>query len=83
MNKYYVDEIYDAVFVRPLVAVSERVLFRGLDQGLVDGAFVNGTARAVRALAADGLKYLQSGFAQAYIFLMIVGTAAIVGYLLR
>jgi NADH-quinone oxidoreductase subunit L len=83
VNKYYVDEIYDALFVRPLVALSQRVLFRGVDQGLVDGALVNGSARAVRALAADGLKYLQSGLAQSYIFLMIVGTAAIVGYLLR
>jgi NADH-quinone oxidoreductase subunit L len=82
-NKYYVDELYDALLVRPLVAVSDRVLFRVLDAGLVDGIAVNGTAWGVRALAAHGLKYAQSGLAQSYIFSMIVGAAALVGYLLR
>jgi hypothetical protein len=37
----------------------------------------------VRALAANGLKYAQSGLAQSYIFFMIAGAAALVGYLLR
>ncbi len=83
LNKYYVDEIYDALIVRPLVAVSDRVLFRVVDAGLVDGVMVNGTARGVRALAAHGLKYAQSGLAQTYVFFMIVGAAALVGYLVR
>jgi NADH-quinone oxidoreductase subunit L len=82
-DKYYVDEAYDAVIVRPLVAVSDRVLFRVVDAGLIDGAAVNGAARSVRALAAHGLKYAQSGLAQSYIFFMIVGAAALLGYLLR
>src|SRR5690606_8250854 len=33
-NKYYVDEIYDALLVRPLIAISDRALFRGIDAGL-------------------------------------------------
>ena len=83
VNKYYVDEIYDALLVRPLVAISDRILYRVVDVGLVDGALVNGTARTVRALASHGLKYAQSGLAQTYILFMIVGAAAVVGYLLR
>jgi NADH-quinone oxidoreductase subunit L len=83
VNKYYVDEIYDALIVRPLVFVSDRVLFRGVDAGLIDAAMVDGTARGVRALAAHGLKYAQSGLAQTYVFFMIVGAAAIVAYLVR
>jgi NADH-quinone oxidoreductase subunit L len=82
-NKYYVDELYDAVVVRPLVALSDRVLFRIVDHGLIDGVAINGTARGVRGLAAHGLKYAQSGLAQSYIFFMIAGAAALVGYLLR
>jgi NADH-quinone oxidoreductase subunit L len=81
-EKYYVDEIYDATIVRPLVAVSDRILFRGIDAGLIDGVGVNGLARSVRALAANGLKYVQSGFAQSYLLLMVVGAVAIVTYLL-
>jgi NADH-quinone oxidoreductase subunit L len=82
-DKYYIDELYDALLVRPAVWLSDRVLFRVVDAQLIDGLAVNGPARGVRGLAANGLKYLQSGFTQSYIFLMIVGTAAIVGYLLR
>ena len=82
-DKYYVDEVYDAAVVRPLVRVSDRVLFRGIDAGLIDGAAVNGMARAIRGIAANGLKYAQSGLTQVYIFFMLVGAVALVGYLVR
>ncbi|MEE9607963.1 MAG: NADH-quinone oxidoreductase subunit L [Myxococcota bacterium] len=83
LNKYYVDEVYDAALVRPLVTLSDRVLFRGIDAGLIDKWGVNGTARTVRALAANGLKYVQSGLAQGYLFVMMLGTIAIVAYLVN
>ena len=82
-HKYYVDELYDALIVRPIVAISDQVLYRLVDARIIDGIGVNGSARAVRSLAANGLKYAQSGFTQSYIFLMIVGAVAVVGYLLR
>jgi NADH-quinone oxidoreductase subunit L len=80
-NKYYVDEAYDAAFVRPLVSVSENVLYRGVDAGLIDGAAVNGSARAVRGFASGVLRYPQSGLAQGYLFVMVLGTLAIAAYL--
>jgi NADH-quinone oxidoreductase subunit L len=80
-EKYYVDELYDALIVRPLVRFSDKVLFRAIDAEAIDGYAVNGPARAVRALAADSLKYLQSGLAQGYLIVMLVGSAAIVGWL--
>jgi NADH-quinone oxidoreductase subunit L len=83
LNKYYIDELYDAVIVRPLVALSDRVLYRIVDARLIDGIGANGTAYGIRAIAANGLKYAQSGLTQSYIFFMIVGAVAIVGYLLR
>jgi NADH-quinone oxidoreductase subunit L len=82
-EKYFVDELYDTLFVRPTVWISDRVLFRAIDAGLIDGVAVNGAARSVQALAARGLKYAQSGLTQSYLFLMILGTVAIVGWLLR
>jgi NADH:ubiquinone oxidoreductase subunit 5 (subunit L)/multisubunit Na+/H+ antiporter MnhA subunit len=54
-----------------------------VDAGVIDGVMVNGTARGVRALAAHGLKYAQSGLAQTYVFFMIAGAAAVVAYLVR
>ncbi|MFP8881377.1 MAG: NADH-quinone oxidoreductase subunit L [Myxococcota bacterium] len=81
-KKYYIDEIYDAVLVRPLVALSDRVLFRTVDAGLIDGVVINGTAAAIRSIAANGLKYVHSGLTQTYVFVMIVGAFAIITYLL-
>jgi NADH-quinone oxidoreductase subunit L len=82
-NKYYVDEIYDAVIVRPLVRVSDAVLFRTVDAGLIDTVAVNGLARTVQVFASSGLRRLQSGLAQGYVASMLAGTAAILWYLLR
>ncbi len=81
-NKYYVDEIYDALIVRPLVALSDRVLYRTVDARLIDGAGVNGIALVVRGIADRGLKYLQTGYVQSYLFVMLVGAILIVGLLL-
>ena len=55
-DKYRVDEAIDAVIVRPLVAVSDHVLYRGVDAGLIDGAGVNGTAAVVRGSALHVLR---------------------------
>ena len=82
-NKYYVDEIYDALIVRPLVAVSDKVLFRFVDAGVIDGVGANGSAAAVRGLAAHVLKYGQSGLTQGYLITMVFGAFAIVVWMLR
>jgi NADH-quinone oxidoreductase subunit L len=82
-DKYYVDEIYDWVIVRPTVAISDKLLFRLVDHTLIDGAAVNGTARAVRALADGALKYLQTGFTQSYVLMMIIGAVVVIGYIVR
>jgi NADH-quinone oxidoreductase subunit L len=82
-NKYYVDEIYDALIVHPLVAVSDKLLFRVVDAGLIDGLGANGTARGVRGLAAYVFKYGHSGLTQGYLITMVVGTLAIVVWMLR
>ena len=82
-NKYYVDELYDALIVHPLVAVSDRVLFRVIDAGLIDGLGANGSARGVRGLAAHVFKYGQSGLTQGYLITMVAGTLAIIVWMLR
>jgi NADH-quinone oxidoreductase subunit L len=83
VDKYYVDELYDAVIVRPLVWFSERVLYRFVDAGLIDGVAVNGTAATLRGLTNGLLKYAQSGFAQSYLGWMALGTAGLLYYLVQ
>jgi NADH-quinone oxidoreductase subunit L len=82
-NKYYVDEIYDFLIVRPLVRFSDAVLYRVIDVRVIDSLGVNGSASVVRGVAERGLKYLQTGFVQSYVFVMLLGAILIVGYLLR
>jgi NADH-quinone oxidoreductase subunit L len=71
-RKYYVDELYDRLIVRPLVWLSRVVLWRGVDQGVVDGAAVNGTARLSRGLGWLGSR-LQTGQVGVYIILFLAG----------
>jgi NADH-quinone oxidoreductase subunit L len=71
-RKYYVDEIYDALFVRPVVWLSRLVLWKGVDQTVVDGAAVNGTARISRGLGWLGSR-LQTGQVGVYVVLFLVG----------
>jgi NADH-quinone oxidoreductase subunit L len=71
-RKYYIDELYDRVVVRPLVWLSRIVLWKGVDQGVVDGAAVNGTARLSRGLGWLGSR-LQTGQVGIYVVLFLVG----------
>ena len=50
VNKYYVDELYAAVIVKPLTLISRTVLWRGVDEGLIDTGLVNGLGRVAQAL---------------------------------
>ena len=79
--QYYLDTVYDAAIVRPLVFLADRVLYRALDSAGIDDASVNGAGRAVRGVAAHGLKYLHSGLTQSYLVTMVVGSAALVLWL--
>ena len=77
LKKYYVDEIYDAVIVRPIHVFSRDGLWR-MDAGLVDGA-VNGVASIV-AHSASALRRLQTGSVRAYAGSVLVGVVLLLGY---
>jgi NADH-quinone oxidoreductase subunit L len=73
-NKYYVDEIYDSVFVRPVFALA-AALWRYMDALVIDGA-VNGTAGAVE-LGSRALRRLQTGRLQNYALSIALGAGAV------
>ncbi len=83
LNKYWVDELYDFLFVRPFIWFSDHVLFRLVDADLIDRIGVNGTARAIRGMAERALKFLQTGLTQSYLVVMLVGTLGLVAYVMR
>ncbi|MCL4813145.1 MAG: NADH-quinone oxidoreductase subunit L [Vicinamibacteraceae bacterium] len=80
LNKYYVDEAYDAAIVRPVQRLSEDVLWKGVDVRVVDGA-VNGAGSLVSGTASL-LRLLQTGSVRAYAAWLFVGVLALVGYYL-
>jgi NADH-quinone oxidoreductase subunit L len=80
LNKYYVDEIYDAAIVQPIRSGSEESLWRAFDVRLIDGA-VNGTGTIVAA-GAGLLRRLQTGSVRSYAGSMFVGVVVILGYYL-
>jgi NADH-quinone oxidoreductase subunit L len=80
LNKYYVDEIYDATVVTPVQAVSREGLWRGVDVGVIDGA-VNGVASIVDA-ASMVLRRLQTGSVRAYAGSLFIGVVLMLGYYL-
>jgi NADH-quinone oxidoreductase subunit L len=76
-NKWYVDEIYDFLFVNPCKALG-NFLWKGFDVLIVDGV-VNGVAKVVISFSAV-LRTVQSGYVHNYAFSMAFGMVVIVGY---
>jgi NADH-quinone oxidoreductase subunit L len=69
-NKYYVDEIYNALFVKPLYWLSD-LFYKIFDIKIVDG-FVNSIGQSVK-VGGSTLRLLQTGNIGFYIFAMVVG----------
>jgi NADH-quinone oxidoreductase subunit L len=77
-NKWYFDEIYDAVFVRPALAIG-RLFWKQGDGAVIDGLGPDGIAARAQDMAAV-LSRFQSGYLYHYAFVMLVGVAAAVTY---
>jgi len=80
LNKWYFDELYDRIIIRPVLALG-RILWKGVDLGAIDrfgpdglAATVMGTARRVRRV--------QTGYVYHYAFAMLIGIVAVITYLI-
>lgn len=80
LHKYYVDEGYGLLFVKPLLAISTYVFWRGVDQGVIDGT-VNGAASASKGIGNE-LRRMQSGNIRSYAAWVAAGGAALVAYMI-
>jgi NADH-quinone oxidoreductase subunit L len=79
-HKYYVDEGYGALFVKPLLALSTHVLWRGVDQTIIDGA-VNGAGSASKGIGSE-LRRMQSGNIRSYAAWVAIGGATVIAYMI-
>lgn len=79
-NKYYVDEVYNALIVQPIKNGSHFLLWKLVDNGIIDG-IVNGVAALIRFIGGL-LRRLQTGIVQAYIISMVLGIVLFLAYYL-
>ncbi|GAK32918.1 NADH:ubiquinone oxidoreductase subunit L [Iodidimonas nitroreducens] len=78
LNKWYFDELYDRIFIRPAFWIGRFLWVRG-DQKTIDGLGPDGIAAQVMA-AARRVRVLQSGYVYHYAFAMLIGIALVITY---
>jgi len=76
LHKYYVDEIYAALIVKPLLWISTSVLWQAVDVGAID-ATVNGIAEGATDIG-DGVRHTQSGNTRSYAVWVVIGAFVII-----
>ncbi len=75
LNKWYIDELYDLIFVRPARWIG-RAFWRGFDDWLVDKTIIEGLGNRIKDITGQVVK-LQSGYLYHYAFAMLIGVAAL------
>ena len=76
LHKYYVDELYAAVIVKPLLWISRNVLWQTVDVRVIDGT-VNGIAHGATEVG-DGVRHAQSGNTRSYAVWVVIGALVII-----
>ena len=79
-HKYYLDEIYDAAIVQPIMIVSEDGLWKGVDVGVIDRV-VNGVGQTVGG-TSEVLRLFQTGSVRTYAASVFLGVVLVLGYYL-
>jgi NADH-quinone oxidoreductase subunit L len=80
VHKYYIDELYAAVFVRPLIDGSTRILWHAVDQKIIDAA-VNDAGEGARHVS-DEVRHMQSGNIRSYAGWIAAGSAVVIGFMI-
>ena len=80
LNKWYFDELYHLLFVRPAFAIG-RLLWHGGDEGTIDRFGPNGSAWLVQAGSGVASRF-QSGYVYTYAFVMLIGLTAAVTWVI-
>jgi NADH-quinone oxidoreductase subunit L len=79
LNKYYVDELYATLLVKPLIVGSALILWRGIDQDVIDATLDNG-AHGAREVS-DSVRHMQSGNLRSYAGWVAAGAALVIAYM--
>jgi NADH-quinone oxidoreductase subunit L len=80
LNKYYVDELYAKLFVKPLIDGSTTILWQGVDRKVIDDT-VNNAADGARHVS-DEVRHMQSGNVRSYAGWIAAGSAVVIAYMI-
>jgi NADH-quinone oxidoreductase subunit L len=80
LNKYYVDEFYRRVFIKPLIDASTNILWQGVDRKIIDDT-VNNAADGARHVS-DEVRHMQSGNLRSYAGWIAAGSAALIAFMI-
>jgi NADH-quinone oxidoreductase subunit L len=80
LNKYYIDELYAKLFVKPLVDGSTLILWKGVDRKVIDDT-VNDAAEGARKVS-DEVRHMQSGNLRSYAGWIAAGSAVVIAYMI-
>jgi NADH-quinone oxidoreductase subunit L len=80
LNKYYVDELYAKLFVKPLIDGSTTILWQGVDRKVIDDT-VNNAADGARHVS-DEVRHMQSGNLRSYAGWIAAGSAVVIAYMI-
>jgi NADH-quinone oxidoreductase subunit L len=81
LNKWFVDELYEATVVTPTVKGSEKILWKGLDTHVIDWT-VNSLGRVTQWVSRT-IRVVQTGVAPNYVLVFVIGVVVILGWMLR
>ena len=80
LNKYYVDELYAKLFIKPLIDGSTSILWQGIDRKVIDDT-VNNAADGAQHVS-DEVRHMQSGNLRSYAGWIAAGSAVVIGYMI-
>ncbi|MCU1300092.1 MAG: dehydrogenase subunit [Candidatus Sulfotelmatobacter sp.] len=80
VHKYYIDELYAAVFVKPLIDGSTRILWQGVDRNIIDAA-VNDAGDGAKHIS-DRARHMQSGNIRSYAGWVAAGSAVVIAFMI-
>jgi NADH-quinone oxidoreductase subunit L len=80
LNKYYIDELYARIFVKPLVDGSTTILWQGVDRKVIDDS-INDAADGARHVS-DEVRHMQSGNLRSYAGWIAAGAAVMIAYVI-
>jgi NADH-quinone oxidoreductase subunit L len=80
LDKYYVDELYTKLFIKPLIDGSTSILWQGVDRKVIDDS-VNHAADGARIIS-DNVRHMQSGNLRSYAGWIAAGSAVVIAYMI-